>query len=80
MYVVIREINEYDQDGVYFVAAFVSRPTKEQLSGVITDEKIVNHLLATGGGRFGAEWDWYYLIEIEEGKCFDYDNYPDLKD
>ena len=29
IFVLTREINQYDQDGAYFVAAFAQKPTRE---------------------------------------------------
>jgi hypothetical protein len=73
VWVLTREINQYDQDGEYFVAVFKTKPTAKQLAHTLTS---YNHLssnvmaaLATvlhildGGGREGTEDEWYNLRE-----------------
>ena len=76
-WVLTREINEYDQDGEYFVAVFISKPSILDIAktlewkGVKTigdlntvDKKFIDHILA-GGGRRDIEDEWYHLREVE---------------
>ena len=67
VYVLTFEVNDYDQHGEYFLAAFKGKPTIEILSGVPTlnyDVPSLEHLLK-GGGRRGHEHVWYNLVEVE---------------
>lgn len=74
VYVLTREINQYDQDGEYFVTVFQNKPTVEQLKrhGVgegwkseSTPEKICDHVLNCGGGRIDREDTWWYLRQVK---------------
>ena len=69
MWVGTREINQYDQDGEYFVGVFTGKPTFVQLKEMLCLEGDVTiGKLTRGGGREGTENEWYYLREVEEGK------------
>jgi hypothetical protein len=60
IWVLTREINQYDQDGEYFVEVFRDKPTHQQLTanGVPTDR--LRHVL-NGGGREDFEYEWFWL-------------------
>lgn len=73
IWVLTREINQYDQDGEYFVAVFKAKPTVKQIarilaangywgSDVMTALATALHILE-GGGREGTEDEWYNLRE-----------------
>lgn len=75
VWVLTREINEYDQDGAYFEAVFKSKPTvkqiAEQLAGsgcakgdIMNALALCEHIL-TGGGRQGIEHEWFNLEEVD---------------
>jgi hypothetical protein len=71
LYVLTRSINDYNQDGEYFVAVFHKKPTVEQLleNGVSKEE--VFHVLEKGGRRvFEDEWSHLrpYNIDKATGK------------
>lgn len=69
IWVLTRSFNDYDQHGQYFVAAWTTKPTKEQLQPLTGfNEKGLDHLLINGGGRIGVEYDWYDLTEWNEGE------------
>jgi len=80
-FVITRGINEYDQDGEYFHAVFITKPTREELRllfygkkhariiGPSNEEKFITHLL-NGGGRQEYENEWYYLTEIKSGELY----------
>lgn len=72
LWVITREINEYNQEGEYFVAVFKDKPTKEELIKLLPNEpeKYVDHLL-TGGDRLDKEDEWYNLYEIKYGVNYD---------
>jgi hypothetical protein len=68
-WILTREINEYDQDGEYFVAVFRSKPSHEILEDILNidpyyGKKLIEHILA-GGGRRDNEHEWYHLRHVE---------------
>lgn len=70
IFVLTRAINEYDQDGDYFVAAFETRPTEAQLAAIAVPPKRAAHVLS-GGGRVDSEEEWFYLIEYPLGTLYE---------
>lgn len=62
VYVLTEEYNEYNQYGEYFIAAFMQKPTLEQLMKFDMNEIVAQHVL-TGGGRIQYEHHWYNLRE-----------------
>lgn len=66
IWVIVRECNDYNQYGAYFVTAFTRKPNKEELDKLGYDGE---HLLK-GGGRVEYEFDWYYLVQIKEGELY----------
>ena len=73
MWIVTRDINEYEQDGDYFVAAYHDKPSFKALKELLPGETDVNvGKLTRGGGRQAWEYQWYNLIEIEEGKSYEF--------
>lgn len=70
MWIVTRNINEYDQDGEYFVSAYVEKPSFNQLKELIEgDDKTIGKL-TRGGGRQKYEYEWYHLHEVKDGERF----------
>ena len=68
-WIVTREINEYDQDGEYFVGVFDDKPVFKELSDMLPEENNTTiGKLTRGGGRQGTEREWFHLTEIEVGK------------
>lgn len=75
-WVLTREINQYDQDGEYFVAVFDKKPDLKKMAEVMRSENhgvggdvmdavsFLEHLLS-GGGRRGVEDEWYSLSEVD---------------
>lgn len=71
MWIVTREINQYDQDGEYFVAAYYKKPGFQQLRKLLEDESDVTiGKLASGGGRQNKEDEWFWLREVREGEYY----------
>lgn len=74
VWVLTREINEYDQDGAYFETVFAEKPTiktvasylsgKVNMSDVMSAVVLCEHIIA-GGGRVGTEQEWFNLEEVE---------------
>lgn len=66
IWILTYEINEYGQDGEYFLAVFDGYPTKDHLSKFLSkaSETTLQHVLR-GGGREGVEYEWYHLREYE---------------
>ena len=60
VYVLTREINEYDQDGEYFVEVFLDKPSRSQLISCGVPEYRLDHVLK-GGGRVKDEYKWFNL-------------------
>lgn len=72
MWIVTREISEYEQEGQYFVIAFIEKPSFSDLKnslGILSD--VILGKLTKGGGRQGREGEWFYLHEVEDGELFE---------
>lgn len=69
MFILLRDFNDYDQYGSYFVAAFDHKSTIEELRQILGygSEEYLKFLL-NGGGRQGYEFSWNSLIEVQSGK------------
>lgn len=67
MWILTREINQYDQDGEYFVAAWTVKPTETQIEKCVynANNDLLHHIL-NGGGRLKYEYEWYNLFEHKE--------------
>lgn len=68
IWVLTKEVNDYNQHGEYFIAAWGYKPSSLDLSyvlGYYTDSPVIQHLIHGGGGRQGVEDVWYYLYEYE---------------
>lgn len=72
MWILTEEYNDYSQYGEYFVAAWLEKPTWEQLKTVLSKcsdsywvDDLTKHVLC-GGGREYPEDHWYNLFEYEE--------------
>lgn len=67
IWVLTREYNDYDQHGEYFVHAWTSKPTVEQIDKALNgweNREECEHIL-NGGGRRGYENSWYFLRTVE---------------
>lgn len=63
IWVLTREINQYDQDGEYFVAVYVGKPHHTQLTASGVPQNRLRHVL-DGGGRVGVEYEWFHLRRV----------------
>lgn len=63
LWVLTQEFNEYYQQGEYFVAVYLNKPTKEKLVAAGVPESTADFVLL-GGGRKGVEYNWYHLRPI----------------
>lgn len=65
VWVLTYEVNEYDQEGDYFLGVFADKPTKEQMigAGVIFDRDQTYEHILSGGGRVNIENRWYLLVQ-----------------
>ena len=71
LWIVTRAINAYDQEGDYFVAAYIDKPDFHQLKKLLPKETDVTvGKLARGGGKHCGDNEWYYLTEIEQGRYY----------
>lgn len=64
VWVLTREINEYNQDGEYFVAVFTNRPHHSLLTKHGVPQDRLHHVGMKGGGRIGDEDEWFLLREV----------------
>lgn len=70
IWILTYELNDYDQDGEYFVAAFSEKPHHTQLTSYGVPENRLRHVL-NGGGRVGWENKWFYLRGVEAKPSLD---------
>lgn len=81
MWILTREINQYDQDGEYYVAHWEVKPTVIQLNELFKDKSLpktvhasyASYLVITGGGRIGLEDEWYKLFRHADGVLYEPD-------
>ncbi len=66
VWILTKEINDYNQEGEYFIEVYAQKPTLDQLREVVhfSIENDYKHLLQ-GGGQRGCEYEWYCLNEVE---------------
>lgn len=70
-WILLSEVNDYNQYGKYFIAFYVEKPTKEQIINTINcSEEKANHII-NGGGRINTENVWYTLYNCHEGINYD---------
>lgn len=74
MWILTCEVNEYNQEGEYFVAAFLDKPSKDALRYVLkwygdATDSLLDHVLE-GGGRIDSENLWFFLREVGEGRRY----------
>ena len=67
MWVLTREINQYEQDGEYYVQAFLDKPSEKELSEFVPTRSV--GWVLSGGGRqnspyTGLDNEWFYLREV----------------
>jgi len=67
MWVITAEINDYNQEGEYFVGVYKNKPTFQQLKELLNEDNVTVGKLTRGGGRQSTENVWYNLKEVEEG-------------
>lgn len=60
VWILTREVNEYDQDGEYFVAVFGEKPHHTLLTANGVPQEHLRHVL-NGGGHIGVEHEWFHL-------------------
>ena len=70
VWAVTRSINQYDQDGDYFVGFFYEKPTAAQLAN-LTGRSVGYWEESPNGGRHGTEDEWYHVVRINEGVAYE---------
>ena len=66
MWILTREINEYYQEGEYFVYAFQNKPTFKELKDILSKEDdVAIEWIMKGGGRLEFEHEWYHLFDMD---------------
>lgn len=70
IWILTRLVNDYNQYGQYFAAAYAERPTAEQIKETLkcSDEDALH--IANGGGRQTFEDVWFELYEMKLGEFF----------
>lgn len=80
VWVLTFEVNNYDQYGKYFVAAWTEKPTLEELANLFSTGEHRQYFnnpmdalsfllhLHKGGGRRDTEDTWFFLTEHQQGK------------
>lgn len=69
---VAKAVNDYNQDGDYFVCTFDDKPTFQDLKKALPHENDVTiGKLTMGGGRQDIEENWYYLTEMKNGEVYE---------
>ena len=72
-YVLLREHNEYDQYGSYFVAWFADAPTETEIADALKNDEYGNagdlpslaKFIIEKGGRKKSEWVWFTLKNVK---------------
>lgn len=70
IWILTREVNKYDQEGSYFVAAFLTKPTAAELRAVTwahASDEYIEHLLSGGGCLVDAD-EWHWLTQYTHGE------------
>ena len=74
LWVLTRSVNDYNQHGDYFVAAWAHKPTEDELAKAASldlrkkdDRATLDNLVNNGGGRLKYEDVWYNLLSVKEG-------------
>lgn len=71
IWVVTKEVNDYNQYGDYFIAVWQEKPTIAQIKGCLgCSEELAEHIF-NGGGRIDYEGRWYNLLECEQGCSYE---------
>jgi hypothetical protein len=77
LWILTRSVNDYNQDGDYFVAAWAEKPTRDGIARVLFDtnwNQLVEHnkglvkRVLDGGGREDGEWEWFHLVQVAHGE------------
>lgn len=66
VWILTKEVNAYDQYGEYFVAVFEDKPHHTELTKWGVKQNRLKHV-QNGGGRVGAENEWFNLREFGMG-------------
>lgn len=70
MYILLREHNDYNQYGDYFCAAFINKPSVEELMHIINESEEYCLQILNGIERKNGEDIWYKLTEYNEGEVY----------
>lgn len=68
MWILTEEFNLYEQQGAYFRAAWLSKPTIEQVMIAARCRVVYAEHILAGGGQRGVEDGWFHLFEYEEAE------------
>ena len=68
IWVLTTAYNMYDQQGDYFVAAWLSKPTESDIALAANVGRVEAEHIFNGGGRRKVEDQWFNLFEVSEGE------------
>ena len=63
MWVLTREINQYDQDGENYVQAYFEKPNEQELLEFVPKSEV--KWVLGGGGRRELEQEWFFLRRVK---------------
>lgn len=67
MWIVTMSVNDYNQHGDYFIAAYQDKPTFADLRKLLPHKSDTTiGKLTRGGGRQAGEDEWHELTEVED--------------
>lgn len=64
VWVLTREINQYDQDGEYFECVFAEYPSEGPLLRAGVSQDNAEYLANGGNGRIKVQDEWWNLTEV----------------
>ena len=70
IWVLTRGINDYNQDGDYFVAAFINKPTVTELENIMKCTESYAIHVQNGGNKLSQQQEWYFLQELASGQIY----------
>jgi len=72
LWVLTTRYNLYDQQGEYFLAAWLMKPAPEWVQRVVEQERRLRegelYFIMSGGGRQDGEQQWFSLTQVKPGQ------------
>lgn len=64
IYILTKEVGDYNQHGEYFVKAFKKEPTNQELWDLGVPVNRTRHVL-NGGGAWDGAHEWFHLHKVK---------------